>query len=179
MAETYLDMDTTTGRFKRKSASSVSTGSSDAGKIVALGSDGKIDASMISSTSGGGGDSITATEALTEGDVVNLYNSSGRKARKALATDETKPGHAFVLASVAQNAAATVFATGTNTKVSLTGFTTADIGKPVYLSASTAGGLTKTPPSSGGNLVQRVGFVKDVTGSYVEVEVDFGYEIVV
>jgi len=176
---TYLDIDTTTGRLTRKSASDSSTGSPDAGKVVALASNGKIDPTMIDSTAlGGGGDAIVCTEALTAGDWVNIYLSGGvRKCRKALAQDGTKPAHGFVTASYTSGSTATVYRSGTNTKVPLTGFTASDIGAALFLSATTSGGSTKTPPSTSGQMLQRIGYISDVN-SLVEVQLDFGYEII-
>ena len=179
MPNTYLDIDTTTGRLARKTATDVSAGSADGGKVVALASNGKIDPTLIDSTAlGGGGDAIPCTEALAAGDWVNIYLSGGaRKCRKALAADGTKPAHGFVTSAFASGATATVYRSGTNTKVGLTGFTSSDIGAPVFLSAATSGGTTKTPPSGSLQLLQRLGYVSDVN-SQVEVQLDFGYEIV-
>ena len=179
MANTYLDIDTTTGRLKRQTASDTSTGAPDAGKVVALASNGKIDPTMIDSTAlGGGGDAIICTEALSAGDWVNIFLSGGvRKCRKALAQDATKPAHGFVTAAFASGATATVYRSGTNTKVALTGFTSSDIGTAIFLSASTSGASTKTPPSTAGQLLQRIGYISDVN-TLVEVQLDFAYEII-
>jgi len=179
VANTFLDINTTTGRIDRKSANDVSSGSPDGGKLVALNSSGKLDATLFdSATLGGGGDAIAATEALAAGDWVNIFLSAGvRKCRKALGADGTKPVHGFVLAAVTSGATATVYRGGTNTKVALTGFTTSDIGTPLFLSATTSGGCTKTPPSTAAQLLQRIGYVSDVTGSFVEAQLAFEYEI--
>ena len=178
MPNTYLDIDTTTGRLARKSATDTSAGASDGGKVIALASNGKIDPTLIDSTAlGGGGDAIVCTEALSAGDWVNIYLSGGvRKCRKALATDASKPAHGFVTSAFSSGATATVYRSGTNTKVGLTGFTSSDIGTPVFLSATTSGATTKTPPSTIGQLLQRLGYVSDVN-SLVEAQLDFGYEI--
>ena len=53
-----------------------------------------------------------------------------------------------------------------------------DIGKAVFLSSTTAGGLSLTPAQNTGNLIQRIGYIKDVTSSYVEIEIHFGPEII-
>jgi len=176
---TYLDIDTTTGRLKRQTASDSSTGATDAGKVVALASNGKIDPTMIDSTAlGGGGDAILCTEALAQGDWVNIFLSGGvRKCRKALAQDGTKPAHGFVTAAFTSGSAATVYRSGTNTKIALTGFTTSDIGAALFLSPTTSGGCTKTPPTTAGQLLQRLGYISDVN-TLVEAQLDFGYEII-
>jgi hypothetical protein len=179
MANTYLDIDTSNGRITRHTATDVSAGGADAGKIPALNSSGKFDSTLIDLTGITGTTyAITATEALSDGDWINIYYSSGKKCRKALATDTTKPANGFVLAAVSNGATATVYTSGVNAHVALTGFTTSEIGKPVFLSAGTSGGSTKTPPSTAGNFLQQVGKVNDVTGSFVEVQFDIGVEIV-
>ena len=180
MPNTFLDVNTTTGRLDRKTALDVSAGSADAGKVVALNSSGKLDATLFdSATLGGGGDAILCTEALAAGDWVNIFLSGGvRKCRKALAADGTKPAHGFVIAAVTSGGSATVYRGGTNTKIALTGFTTSDIGTPLFLSDSVSGGCTKTPPSTAAHLLQRLGFIADVTGlGFVEAQLDMGYEI--
>lgn len=52
------------------------------------------------------------------------------------------------------------------------------MGKRVFLSASTAGGVTLTPPVSSGNLVQCIGDVVDVGGTYVTVDFRDGEQVV-
>ena len=179
MPNTYLDINTTTGRLDRKTASDISTGSPDAGKVVSLNTSGKLDATLFdSATLGGGCDAILTTEALSAGDWVNIYLSGGvRKCRKALAADGTKPAHGYVLAAVTSGGTATVYRGGTNTKIALTGFTTSDIGTPLFLSAATSGGCTKTPPSTAAQLLQRLGFIAHVSSSFVEAQLDFSYEV--
>jgi len=175
---TYLDIDTTTGRLQRTSAIASSSGGTDANKLVATNSDGKIDESLLdSAVLDGGGDLITATEALAAGDWVTIYVSSGtRRCKKALAADATRPAHGFVREAWTLGQSAKVFRAGTNGNVAASGMSTADIGKMVFLSAATDGGSTLTPPSSVGNLIQRVGYLVDVV-STVSVQMELGDEI--
>ena len=179
MANTFLDINTTTGRLDRKTANDTSAGSADGGKVVALNSSGKLDATLFdSATLGGGGDLIVTTEAVAAGDWVNIFLSGGvRKCRKALGADGTKPAHGFVLVAATSGGTATVYRTGTNTKIALTGFTTSDIGTALFLSDATSGGCTKTPPNTATHLLQRIGYVSDVTGSFVEAQLAFEYEV--
>lgn len=102
---------------------------------------------------------ITATEALAANDMVNIYNSSGAKVRKANATDGTKVAHGYVKAAVASGDPATVFFDGENSGMS--GLTPG-----VYYLSTTGGLITATPPSANGNVVQRVG-VANAAGSFV------------
>ena len=168
---TYLDIDETSGQYQRKQAISSSAGASDANKVVMSNASGKVDGTLIDISSGLGGDTITCTENLSAGDIVSEYQVGGaRRVRKALAADYTKPATHYVLIAASNGTGAVVYSRGKNTFVGLTGFTTADIGKRVFLSASTSGGVTKTPPVAAGNLLQHIGYISDVTSSYVEIE---------
>lgn len=139
-----------------KTATASSAGVADAGKVVALDGTGKLDTSMMPTGIGADTQSITASEALTAGDFVNVYNSSGAKCRKADASTAGKEAHGFVLANVSQSAAATVYFEGTNTQV------TGQTAGTVYLS-TTPGLATSTAPSSAGNVVQRIGVATGTT----------------
>lgn len=102
---------------------------------------------------------ITATEALAANDLVNVYNSSGPKVRKANATDGTKVAHGYVKAAVASGDPAVVYFDGENSNLS--GLTAG-----TYFLSTTGGQMTQTPPSANGNIVQRVG-VANAAGSFV------------
>ncbi|MDN6885277.1 hypothetical protein QMO14_16855 [Variovorax sp. CAN2819] len=133
-----------------------SAGAGDSGKVVALDASGRIDSSMMPVGIGADTASITASEALAAGDLVNVWNSSGAKVRKADATTSGKEAHGFVLAAVANAALATVYFEGTNTAV--TGLTPG----PQFLT-TTAGTSSNTAPSGSGNVVQRVGIATSAT----------------
>ncbi len=133
-----------------------SAGSGDTGKVVALDGSGKIDTTMMPTGVGADTASITASEALSAGDLVNIHDSSGAKARKADATTSGKEAHGFVLSSVSNGASATVYFEGSNTSVT-------SLTPGVYYLSTTAGGVTATAPSSSGNVVQRVGFATSAT----------------
>jgi hypothetical protein len=174
---TYVDINTTTGELERKTAINASTGATDADKIARLNASGEWDVSMIPSTAGTSAETIQASEDLAAGDFVNVHETGGaRRVQKALATDTTKPAHGYVTATVSSGANATVYLTGINANVALTGFTTSDVGKPVFLSAGTSGGVTKTPPTSTGNLLQRLGYIVEVAGT-VRVQLDMSYAV--
>ena len=129
-----------------------STGATDAGKVVALDDAGRIDVTMMPAGFGDDAVIVVTSEALSAGDVVNVWNDGGTpKARKADATTAGKEAHGFVLESVGSGGNATVYFEGQNSSVS--GLTAG----PLYL-ATTAGGVSNTAPSGAGNVVQRVGF---------------------
>lgn len=97
---------------------------------------------------------VVTSEALSAGDQVNLWNSSGAKARKANAS----AGYAadgYVLQNYGSGATACVMLLGECPFMS--GLTVG----PLYL-GTTAGTVTSTPPGTG-NLVQRVGFALSAT----------------
>lgn len=173
----FLDVNTTTGEIERKTALIASIGASDANKIPRTGPDGKLDASFMPATGGESAESVVASEALAAGDWVNFHQVGGaRRVRKAVAADNTKPAHGYVTAAANSGENATVYTRGINGAVPATGFTANDVGCAVFLSASTSGGCTKTPPVAAGNIVQRLGFVVEVGGT-VRVQLDMSYAV--
>lgn len=135
----------------------VSAGAGDSGKIAQLDAAGRLDNTVMPVGVGADTASITTSEALAAGDLVNIHSSTGVKARKADATTVGKEAMGFVLAAAGAGAAATVYFEGRNTSV--TGLT---VGVPQYL-GTTAGGTTATAPSAAGNIVQRVGVAISAT----------------
>jgi len=178
MADKYLKLNTSTGDIEQQSALDTSSGAGSAGKIIAANSSGSLDVSFLPAGVGLQTITATASESLSAGDSVNIFlNASTKSVRKANATDATKPSMGFVLQSYTSSATATIYLSGKNASVPIGSFTTADLGKKVFLS-TTAGGYTVTPPSTTGNLVQHLGYVVDV-GSTVTVDYDEGLQIIV
>lgn len=154
MADKYIYNNS--GTLTEKAAIISSAGAGDSGKIIALDAAGRIDNSMMPVGIGTDTGAVTASENLSAGDFVNIWNSTGAKVRKADATTAGKRAHGFVLASVTSGNTATVYFEGTNTAV--TGQTPGE----VFLS-TTAGLSTATAPSASGNVVQRIGFAISAT----------------
>lgn len=134
----------------------VSAGAGNDGDLVALDSTGRLDNSVMPVGIGADTKQITTSEALAAGDWVNLWNSTGLKARKADATTAGKEVWGFVLAAVSSGATATVYFEGTNNQV--TGQTVG----PVFLQ-TTAGTGGATAPSAAGNIVQMLGVALSAT----------------
>ena len=133
-----------------------SAGAGDTGKLVALDSSGRIDSTMLPVGVGADTASLTTSEAVASGDLVNIWDSAGAKVRKADATTVGKHAMGFVLVGAGSGASVTVYFEGTNSGVS------GQTPGPIYL--STAAGLASaTPPASAGNVVQRVGFATSAT----------------
>lgn len=133
-----------------------SAGAGDSGKLVALDAAGRIDSTMMPTGIGADTVSITTSEALAAGELVNIWDSSGAKARKADATSLGKDAHGFVLSAVGSGASATVYFEGT-----VTGLSGLTPGKQ-FLS-TTPGVASAIPPSGSGNVVQVVGFAVSAT----------------
>ena len=152
MADKYLYNNA--GTITEKAAIVTSAGAGDSGKIPALDAAGKLDNSVMPTGIGADTASITTSEALSAGDLVNVWNSTGAKVRKADASSAGKEAHGFVLAAVSSGASATVYFEGSNTQVS--GLTPG-----VQYLSTTPGVASSTPPSGSGNVVQRVGFATD------------------
>jgi hypothetical protein len=154
MADKYIYNNA--GTLTEKEAKTTSAGAGDAGKVVALDAAGKLDTSFMPTGIAADTASITASEALSAGDYVNIWNSTGAKARKADATTAGKEAHGFVLAAVSNGASATVYFEGTNSSV------TGQTPGVVFLSITPGAGTT-TAPSASGNVVQRIGFASSAT----------------
>jgi len=147
------------GRIQQITALVTSTGVADANKVVATGADGRLDESLMPVGIGADIAILPASENLASGDHVNIWDDAGTaKARKADATSAGKEANGFVLDAATAGANATVYFEGRNT--SLSGLT---LGARYYLSASVPGGVTTTPPSATGNVVQYLGTAYSAT----------------
>lgn len=157
------------GRTTEVSAVSTSTGAPDAGKIPELDGAGKIAASMMPTGVGADTQTIPASENLSAGDFVNVWNDAGTtKCRKADATTAGKEANGFVLAAFTSGQSAAVYLDGSNTGV--TGLTP---GARYYLSAVAPGQATATAPSGSGNVVQFLGVA--VSASRLSFHPDDGF----
>lgn len=95
---------------------------------------------------------LTASEAIAPGDFCNIFASSGAKLRKADASDDTRPCDCFAPAAIASAASGEVKMPGTV----ISGLSGLTAGADYWLS-ETGGLITTVPPSTAGNLVQRIG----------------------
>jgi len=158
-----------------------SAGAGDSGKLPALNASGILDDSIINASAtsaankiakldgsgrlamgllpvGVGADTVTLTtsETIASGDLVNIWDSTGAKVRKADATIAGKEAHGFVLVGAASGATVDVYFEGSNT--AMTGL----VAGKRFLS-TTAGTSSATAPSGTGNVVQLVGFATSTT----------------
>lgn len=171
----FLDLDPSDGQLARYEAIAASLGASSANKIPRTGSDGKLDLSFIPDMSSGAPEIVAAEADISAYSFVALRYNSGRKVRAALASDNTRPAVAFCSDFVSNGDNATVYFGGI-LQMDPTGFTTADTGKLLFLSAGSAGKAVLTPPSANNNIVQVVGRIIEVsTVMRVEIRVDPRY----
>lgn len=152
MADKYIKISSS-GFLQEQEVITQSSGAGDAGKLVGLDSTGKLDQSLMPVGIGADTKVIQASENLSAGDFVNVWNDSGTvKVRKADASaGVSKKADGFVLSAVSSGNNATVYFEGTNTQLS--GLT----GGSNYFLSTTAGGATTTPPTTSGYIVQYLG----------------------
>ena len=140
------------GSIAEQAATASSAGAGDAGKIVELDGNGRLDLTFMPVGVGTEARTITASETLAAGDLVNIHNSTGNKVRKADASNGRR-AHGFVLAAVTSGQPGTVYLEG-----SITGLSSLTPGAPYFLSGASAGLATATPPATSGHIVQQVGY---------------------
>lgn len=147
------------GRLQEVFGIQSSAGAGDAGKIPALDAAGKIDQSMMPTGVGPDTTSLVASESISAGALVNVFDSGGgtMKVRNADATTSGKEADGFILSAVTTGQTALVYHEGT-----ITGLSSLTGGSRYYLSA-TPGAVTATAPSTSGNVVQYVGRATSTT----------------
>ncbi|ADU99456.1 hypothetical protein [Alicycliphilus denitrificans] len=161
------------GKTKQMEAKAASAGAGDAGKIPALGPDGKLDMSMMPAGIGADTQIIPASEALSAGNFVNIWSDAGAAKVRLADNSNGRPADGYVLDAVSSAADATVYPLdGTNSE--LTGLAP---GAEYWL--GTAGGVTNTPldETDAGNankISQYLGKAKSATEL---ITVDDGYVV--
>lgn len=148
-------------------AITTSAGAGDANKIVATGSNGRLDESLLPTGIGADTAAVEASETLAAGDFVNIHNDVGPRVRKADASDPARLAHGFVRSSFLAAATATVYFEGRNDAVS--GLTP---GATYALDGATPGGvvLLENAADSSGNIIQIVGTA--VSATEIDCEID-------
>ena len=156
MADKYIRLNN--GVPTETEATTQSTGATEAGRIIAANANGHLDETWLPPGIGADVAIIQASENLSAGDLVSVFDDAGTfKVRKADASTTGKRADGFVLASVTSGQNATVYAEGTI--VGLTGVTAGKL----YLSDTTPGGFSATPPVGAGKIVQCIGFGTSAT----------------
>lgn len=111
---------------------------------------------------------LEAVEALAAGDYVSITNSGGEtKAVRASAATDQRPAIGYVVESTGAGSLAVIYQGGINPFVQLSGLTSADVGRSLYLSATNPGKVSVLPPGTNGQMIQVVAMVLSVSGSVV------------
>lgn len=146
------------GVITQVEASTTSAGAGDAGKLVALNGSGKVDNTMLPTAASF---TAVASEAIAAGALVNLYSNAGTiNIRNADASGGVaKKADGFAPAAIASGATGEV--DFDNSVIS--GLSSLTVGATYYLSGTTPGAITDTPPSTSAYIVQRIGKAKSAT----------------
>jgi len=156
MANRYQTLDS--GKSTLKEATDTSTGVAEAGDIVALDANGKLDVSLLPTGVGPDIKIAPASENLSAGDYVNFFDAGSGVVNVRLADNSNgRDAHGFVLDAVTSPANATVYFEGANTAAA-----TGTPGERVYL--GTAGGVITTPL----NPATSSGSIHQLLGSYID-----------
>ena len=159
MANKYIALNA--GKLTNTEATVVSAGAGDAGEIVALDGDGKIDVSVLPVGVGPDVKVLITSENLSAGDYVNIYDNATVATARLADKSNNRPAHGFVKAVTTSPAVATVYFEGPN--ANLSGLT---VGARQYL--DTVGGTTETPQSTG--LHQLLGIAVAATEINTDIE---------
>lgn len=152
------------GRLTRVFAILLSAGSGDANKIPALDATGRLDISFMPSGIGSNTLTVLASEAISAGDLVNLYNNSGTlNVRRADATAAGKEANGVALAGISNGASGLIYVQA----VLITGKSGLTPGAYYWLDTS-PGAINLTAPSTAGNISQMVGWAESATTFYFD-----------
>ena len=162
MAQKFLKQ--VSGNLVEQEALTSSAGAADAGKIVATGPDGRLAETVMPAGVGADVQVILASENLSAGDFVNIYDNAGTvNCRKADASTN-KQADGFVKSAVNSGENATVYFDGANSNV--TGLT---VGAPAFLSGATPGAVISAAPTTAGHISQKLGKALTATSMTVEI----------
>lgn len=128
------------GKITQVEATVVSAGAGDAGEVVALDSNGKLDVSVLPVGLGPDVAVVLASENLGSGDYVNIYDNGGTPNVRLADNSNGRDAHGFIKTPVTSGNNATIYFEGANDDLS--GLT---VGARYYL--DTAGSVTATPPT--------------------------------
>lgn len=150
------------GKTKQVFGLATSTGSADAGKLIATDSSGKLDMSLMPTGIGANTIIATASEAIGAGKFVNFYSNAGAMNVRLADNSNARQADGYVKDAVANAAQATVYPLDT-TNTALTGLTP---GARYWL--GTAGGtiaaaLDSADTANAGKLCQELGVAKSAT----------------
>ncbi len=128
-----------------------STGVADAFKLISTDSTGRISSTFLPVGLGLSTKTYPATEALSAGQFVDIYDNSGTASARVADNTNGRTANGFVLSAVSQGQNALVYLQGENT--ALTGLTS---GTQYYLGAG--GAPTTTITTTAGQVIQPLGY---------------------
>lgn len=153
------------GKLTQVEATVVSAGAGDAGEVVALDSNGKLDVSVLPVGVGPNVKVVLASENISAGKYVNIWDDAGTPKARLADNSNSREAHGFLKDAVTSGNNATVYFEGTNDDLS--GLTS---GARQFL--DTAGGVTATPPTfaGGAQISQLVGVA--VSPTEIDTDID-------
>jgi len=150
----YISIDSSGNKTEEQAINS-SAGAADSDKVIRTNASGVIDSTFLPGIEGV---TLTASEALDAGDLVNIWDDSGTASMRKADASGSKPADGFVLTSVSMGSTGVAYGEG-----KLTGLSGLTIGTTQYLSDSTPGDVTETPVTTSGNILQKVGRAASAT----------------
>jgi hypothetical protein len=158
MVDKYIGVDGN-GNESEVPFKQASAGAADSGKGVALNPAGKIDSTMLANFDV---TSIATSENLVAPALVNIWNSTGPKARyaDASAANLSKIANGYVIDSATSPAAVSVY---TDRGAIIPGYTGLTPGAQYFLSGTVPGGITVTPVTASGQALQKIGIALSAT----------------
>jgi hypothetical protein len=141
----------TGGLITDANANNSSAGAADAGKLVKLDAGGKLDTTLMPTGVGSESRTMTTTEAVSAGALVNIWNSTGPKIRNADNSAAGKPANGFVIGAIGNGSSGTVYPE----EAPITGLSGIVPGTVYFLGV--AGAFTTTAPTASGAVVQEIG----------------------
>lgn len=157
MADKYQAL--VSGKTKLKEATTTSTGATEAGDIVALDASGKLDASLLPVGVGPDVKLVEASEAISAGDYVNLFDDAGTVKVRLADNSNGREAHGWVKAAFAPTETATVYFEGPNEDVA-----SGTAGQRAYLGET--GAVLTSPLDS--DLPANVGKIHQYLGTYID-----------
>lgn len=140
---------------------SSSAGVGDANKLVSTNGAGKLDTTLLPAGIGVATVTATASEAISAGDFVNLFNNAGTLTVRKADNSNGRDAKGFVLAAISNAATGTVYLSGQNTSV-----TALTPGTNYFL--GTSGGVSTTAPTTSGTIIQILGYTVSATNLMFE-----------
>lgn len=136
----------TNGNISEEKPIVESTGNTDADKIPVTDATGKLDISLFPTGIDVAAKNTVASETLSAGDFVNLFDDAGTIKARLADAENNRPAVGFVLKNIAANATGLVYSQGINTQLS-----GLQAGNKYFLS-NTPGEVSNTPIIESGDL---------------------------